>query len=249
MQNIDGFIKKVRDFNGLGLSSQVDCFAYYLLKITNMDGIKPMDIGKLFNCLRLPPHSNIPQYLRNNSKRNNKKSVKYFVKTGKYYMTPFGEKEVEEKYLRTPPTIKISNNLFPVSLFEKTRPYIEKVAYQAIACFDYGLYDACNVMLRRLLETLIIETFEKNGISNIIKNSQGDFYYLDDLIKITINETSFNLSRNCKSGLKEIKRNGDLSAHNRRFIAKREDIEKLSKDLRVVYQEFLQLIDYSSWIS
>lgn len=99
-------------------------------------------------------------------------------------------------------------------------------------------------MLRRLLETLVIETFEKYKIESKIKNSQGDYLYLDDLIKTSLAETQFNLSRNCKSGLREIKRLGDLSAHNRRFLAKKEDVEKLSKEVRVVYQELLQLIGY-----
>ncbi|MBI2464947.1 DUF4145 domain-containing protein [Candidatus Shapirobacteria bacterium] len=247
MLDLKSFTKSIFDHNDIGLSSQVDCFVYFLLKEQNKPGVRSSDVVACFDELNLPSYSNIPQYLKINAKRNVKKTARFFVKSGMYFLTPFGQKLIEEKYLKNPTTPEVSNNLLPISLFENTRGYIEKVAYQAIACFDNGLYDACNVMLRRLLETLIIETFEKNNLSTKIKNSQGDFYYLEDLIRLAVAEASFNLSRNCKSGLKEIKRFGDLSAHNRRFIAKRDDLINISKELRVVYQEFLQIIDYPNW--
>jgi hypothetical protein len=127
------------------------------------------------------------------------------------------------------------------SLVRGTRGYIEKVANQANGCYANGWYDACAVMIRRLIETLIIESFEKHQISNKIKNSSGDFLYLRDLITLTLNETSWNLSRNCKSALPKLKDIGDKSAHSRRFIAQRGDIDKILDELRVVVQEMVFL--------
>jgi hypothetical protein len=37
--------------------------------------------------------------------------------------------------------------------------------------YSAGWYDACAVMMRRLLETVIIEAFEQNGLDQKIKDS------------------------------------------------------------------------------
>ncbi len=133
--------------------------------------------------------------------------------------------------------------VIPFSVVRGTRGYIERVTNQANGCFEKGWYDACAVMIRRLLETLIIEAFEKFNIASRIKNASGDFYYLGDLINASINETAWNLSRNCKQSLPRLKSIGDKSAHSRRFVAQRGDIEPILDDIRVAVQEFVFLAD------
>ncbi|RZJ91852.1 MAG: DUF4145 domain-containing protein [Hymenobacter sp.] len=121
-----------------------------------------------------------------------------------------------------------------MALLTNTRGYIERVAEQAVKSYDVGLYDASCVMVRKLLEILIIELFEKNKIDSKIKNTAGDFFYLSDLISVLNNETAWNIGRNAKKGLAEIKKLGDMSAHNRRFTAKKSDLDKVKEDLRIV---------------
>lgn len=125
------------------------------------------------------------------------------------------------------------------SLVRHTRGYIEKIVHQINGSYDSGWYDSCAVMIRRLIETLIIECFEAHQIANKIKNASGDFLYLTDLINATLCEPSWNLGRNTKKALKNIKDIGDKSAHSRRFIAHRQDIEKHINDLRVSIQELV----------
>jgi hypothetical protein len=127
------------------------------------------------------------------------------------------------------------------SLVRSTRGYIEKVANQANGCYENGWYDGCAVMLRRLIETLIIETYEKFGIAGKIKTAQGDFFYLRDLIGSCVSEPIWNLSRNCKQALPRLKDLGDKSAHSRRYIAQRGDIDPLLLDVRLVVQELVYL--------
>lgn len=136
--------------------------------------------------------------------------------------------------------------LFPTELLIDTRGYIQNIASQAILCYDYGLYDASLVMMRKLIETLIIELFEFEGISEKIKNKDGYFLYLSDLIDKLQSEKKWNLSRNTQQSLPNIKKYGDLSAHNRRFSAKKTEMEKLKYDLRIVIEELVHLIDYPS---
>ena len=103
-----------------------------------------------------------------------------------------------EEGLRAPNDLVILS-----SLVRGTRGYIEKIGNQINGTYANGWFDSCAVMIRRLVETLIIESFEKHGLASKIKNSQGDFFYLRDLISQTLNEPSWNLSRNCKAARSE----------------------------------------------
>lgn len=134
-----------------------------------------------------------------------------------------------------------SQQVVPKSLFAGTRGYLERIANQVNGCYEKGWFDACAVMIRRLIETLIIECFEQHKISHKIKNASGDFLYLGDLIDKTILETSWNLERNARKSLPKLKDIGDKSAHSRRFNARRWDIDKIVDDLRVVTEEMVYL--------
>jgi hypothetical protein len=127
------------------------------------------------------------------------------------------------------------------ALVRETRGYLEKITHQINGTYSNGWYDACAVMIRRLIETLIIEVFEKHGIANNIQNQNGDFYYLSDLISATLSENTWNLTRNAKQALPKLKDIGDKSAHSRRFNAVRNDIDKINSEIRVVVQELVYL--------
>ncbi len=139
-----------------------------------------------------------------------------------------------------------TEQVLPFSLVRDTRGYIETVVHQINGTYEDGYYDACLVMIRRLLETLIIEAFEHKSAADKIKNSEGNFFFLDELIDTLAKQTDWNLSRNTKDALPRLKKFGDLAAHNRRFNAHRGDIEKLMNDLRVVVQELVYLADLAS---
>ena len=134
-----------------------------------------------------------------------------------------------------------SDDLFPLELVDNTKSYIEKTAKQACGCYDLGYFDASAVMIRKLLETLIIECFEAYVISSKIKNGSGDFFYLSDLITKFLDEDgkSWNVGRNTKRGLPKLKSIGDKSAHNRRFTARKKDLEDLCEDLRTTIEELV----------
>jgi len=136
-----------------------------------------------------------------------------------------------------------TQQVLPFSIVRNTRGYIEIITNQINGCYEKGWYDSCAVMIRRLVETLIIEAFEKHKKADKIKNSSGDFLYLRDLISVALNEKSWSLGRNVKKSLPKLKNIGDKSAHSRRFNAHRYDIDKVIDDLRDIIQEFLSLAD------
>jgi len=135
-----------------------------------------------------------------------------------------------------------SQSILPRALVTRTRGYIERVVDQINGCYEKGWFDGCAVMMRRLLETLIIESFEAHNLALEIKDPRtGDFLSLSDLISKTLKESSWNLGRNTKKALPRLKLIGDQSAHSRRYNAHREDIDKLTSDFRDVCQEFIYL--------
>lgn len=134
-----------------------------------------------------------------------------------------------------------SESILPWALVKQTRGYIEKVANQVNGCYEKGWFDGCAVMMRRMVETLIIECFEEHKIDNKIKNVAGDYFYLGDLVDAMLSETKWTLGRGTKKGLPKLKTIGDRSAHSRRYNAFRDDIDKVSDDFRVVCQELLYL--------
>lgn len=134
-----------------------------------------------------------------------------------------------------------SEQVVAFSLVRSTRGYIEKVVDQINGSYEQGWYDACAVMIRRLIETLIIETYEKHTIAQKIQKPNGDFLYLSDLIDCILSETTWNLGRNTKTALPRLKSIGDLAAHARRYNTHRQDINKIINDLRIVVQELVYL--------
>jgi len=138
-------------------------------------------------------------------------------------------------------TTSQTEHILSSSFVKGTRGYIERIVNQINGCYQEGWYDGCAVMMRRLLETLIIETYEHHKIEQRIKKPDGDFVYLSDLISLLLSESSWNLGRNTKKALVSIKNIGDYSAHSRRYNANRQDIDDIKNDFRIVVQELLYL--------
>jgi hypothetical protein len=151
--------------------------------------------------------------------------------------------ELQTRKWKSVPVEKVADNIFPLSLLAKSnRTYLIAIGRQMNGCFESGWYDACAVMMRRLLETIIIEAFEAKNIDSKIKNSQGEFVQLTELIAAALSETkAWNLSRNTKKALPRLRDVGHMSAHSRRFTAQKSDIEKVEGDCRVAMEEFLHL--------
>jgi hypothetical protein len=128
-----------------------------------------------------------------------------------------------------------------MAMVRGTRGYIERVAHQANGNYANGWYDACAVMLRRLLETLIIECYETHKIEDRIKDQSGNYLFLKDLVDRALAEQTWTLGRSVRSVLPKLKELGDKAAHNRRYNTHREDIDKILKELRDTTQELLVL--------
>jgi len=141
---------------------------------------------------------------------------------------------------RAAPTPREDDGLFPLSILAQTkRGYLVTVGRQMNGSYTMGWHDAAAVMMRRLIEVSIIEAFEARGIASKIKDADGNYLQLSDLIGKALAETNWSLSRNTKKALPGLRDVGHMSAHGRYFCARREDLEALRMGCRVVLEEFL----------
>ena len=150
----------------------------------------------------------------------------------------------ETRQLRHPPeqgAVSPTEEIIPFSVVRGTRGYLEAITHQINGSYHHGWYDACLVMMRRLVETLIVEVFEKHEMAAKIQTSSGDFLQLEALIGKIISEPSWSLGRATKRALLTVKRFGDNSAHSRRFSAHRGDIDNVQTGFRTAVQELISL--------
>lgn len=240
---IEEYINRIEGFLLLKSSEQIPYLGYYLTNFQDMESFTAKNIEDCFISLQLPPYSNISAYLSKGKK--SKRIIAH--RNGGYRLTKLMETKISssigELKLNEP-----TDNYFPLELLHNTRSYLIKTAKQAIQCYDYQFYDACLVMTRRLIETLIIELFERHKIKEKIQDTNGNYFFCSDLIDCLLSEkTLWTIGRNSVKALPDIKTKGDLCAHNRRFNATKSDVDSIKFGLRIVVEELVHLIDYEHW--
>jgi hypothetical protein len=144
------------------------------------------------------------------------------------------------------PMIEHASGYLPEPIWKNTRGYIEEVCRELNGSFFHAYYNAAAVMLRRLLETLIIEGYEHLGRETEIKDGGGNYLMLGDLAERACGEKGhrgINLGRDSKKALKEARDVGNWSAHARRFLAHARDLTRFQTGMRVLVQELIQIGD------
>jgi len=137
--------------------------------------------------------------------------------------------------------IPVTEQVLPLSLVGKTRTYFEKIVIQGNGCYEHQWFDACAVMIRRFVETLIIDLYEAKTKEAEIKDGNGEFFMLNKLIDRTLADSSWNLSRESKRTFPLVKTLGDRSAHNRRYVATKRDVDEVIPGLRVLADELFHI--------
>ena len=134
---------------------------------------------------------------------------------------------------------KVNDLVIPTEIVISEKGYFKKVIRQINGCYEDGYYDACFVMIRRAVETLIIEVFEFINQEKIIKKIDGNYITFDKLIDKTLENQNIHLSKIAKKDFKAIKKFGDAAAHNRRLNLKKSDIDKYSDSIRIIVEELI----------
>jgi hypothetical protein len=145
-----------------------------------------------------------------------------------------------------PPEINLETGYLPRQVWNKTRGYFEKVCRQLNGSYQFGFYDAALVMIRRAAETLIIEAYEYLKREGEIKDAEGNYFMLGELVNRSSAAGGLSLGREAKAALKEMKKLGDRSAHNRRYNAVKADLDDIRGGVRVVADELINIASLRS---
>jgi hypothetical protein len=134
--------------------------------------------------------------------------------------------------------IECDDIILPLSLYSNTRGYIESLSKQINASYEYDIFDGCAVLMRRLMEILLIHTYEANGLSDAIIEEKGH-KNLNLIIKDIVDKKRFNLTKQTKDSLNKIRELGNLSAHKIQYTTKKQYIDEVITEYRVIIEELL----------
>lgn len=137
-------------------------------------------------------------------------------------------------------TVQVSESIVPAEWVLGTRRYLERFVHQINGAYDYGFYDGCAALSRRLMESLIIEIYIASGRAHEIQDN-GVFFRLERLIAAIKNDKKVTLGRNVPKTMDDTKQLGDTAAHDRVYITPQQDIDDLKSRYRRMIRELLDL--------
>jgi hypothetical protein len=94
-------------------------------------------------------------------------------------------------------SLPASEYVLPLDVVKASRGYLKQITIQANGCYEKGWFDACSVMIRKLVEVLIIAVYEAKGEAETIKKD-GNFLVLSGLVDAILERTDWNLGRETK---------------------------------------------------
>lgn len=131
---------------------------------------------------------------------------------------------------------KIDDTILELKDFTDSRKYVLNLATQINGSYQFCFYDACAVMMRRLMEVLIIDAYESGNLESKILHN-GEYMQLSGLIGVISSKQDFKLSRNAKKWMETCKKIGDNAAHSRTYMTKPLDIDDFKVDYRNLISE------------
>lgn len=211
-------------------------FIWYHFVVKNSD-ITISEINEYFVDNALPKFNQT--YLKNDlrssknitkgDRPNSYKPVRKYIDelTDKY---PFAIQRSED--------IISDDSILPDILINLTRGYIESLGRQINAAYNNNIFDGCAVLMRRLLEILLIHSYEEVGKTSAISENDG-FKNLSYIINYTLSNKPFKLSKDTNETLDDFRQLGNFSAHRIQYNAKRKDIDNIKLKYRMTIEELL----------
>jgi len=205
--------------------------------VTHNSDITLSEINNYFVESALPKYNQT--YLKNDlrisknvTKRNNPSTYKPVQK----YIDEMSEKFPFVKKINE--DVTTDDTILPDTLLLSTRGYIESLGKQINCSYNNNIFDGCAVLMRRLLEILLIHSYEVSGKINDISDGSG-FKNLSYIINCINSNKLFNLSKEALEVLDDFRQIGNFSAHKIQYNAKRKDIDNIKLKYRLTIEELL----------
>jgi hypothetical protein len=161
---------------------------------------------------------------------------------GGFRLTNDYVRDLEQKYpqmSQKSQEIVDEGTILPEADYKNTRGYIETLAKQINACYEYNCFDGCAVIMRRLEEVLLILAYRHLSIDAAIKDANGNYFMLEGIVNDAKTNGTLNLSRNAKNDIETFRELGNFSAHKIEYTCKREYIRTEIQKFRALVNELL----------
>ena len=189
--------------------------------------------------------SSLPKYNQTYLK-NDLRASKNVIKGLKFNTYKPSRKYIDEMIQKHPfimvksEEVVTDDTILPDSLIVSTRGYIENLGKQINAAYNHNIFDGCAVLMRRLLEILLIHSYEES--KRISEISDGDEYKnLSFIINYTISNKPFTLCKEATEVLDNFRQLGNFSAHKIQYNAKRKDIDNIKLRYRLTIEQLLYI--------
>lgn len=235
---------RIEEFNriaGLDEHSELDKvarIAFYLAENKDQDEFEVGEISSLLVALGYAH----PNQTRLKGKIKKSKGFVKGSKPDRFRLSVAAKKQLRNTLpeINESEEIISDDSLLPEILLSETkRVYLSRIAQQINSTYEHNLFDACALMMRRLLEILLIHSFDYCGIGSEAKDADGNYVKLKTLINKAKSRTEIGLSPSAKSAIDEFRELGNLSAHRITYNCRRDDIRKIRLEYRAVVEELL----------
>lgn len=146
------------------------------------------------------------------------------------------ERDIGEMWTDTI-TIASNDELIEEAKFCKKRPYLDRLIQQINFTYGHNCYDACAVLMRRLFEVLLVLTYQNKGIEADIMKSDGSHKMLEGIVKDAVQNKALGIPSRISKNFDDFREVGNYSAHSITYTAGKLDIDKISRDYRVMMED------------
>lgn len=130
--------------------------------------------------------------------------------------------------------------VLPDALFQGLPTNFQNLCKQINASYENNLYDCTAVIMRRLLEGLLVLSFQNENIESAIMDKSGRHHVsLDQMIKVAEQSKELALSANTRKDMLLFKDLGNYSAHKIWYNCTQGDIKPHILKYRVIIEELL----------
>jgi len=125
-------------------------------------------------------------------------------------------------------------------ILDRMPPYIVRLVPQINGTYDQEWYEGTAMVLRRLMETLIIELYTRRGWSRDVQDPDtNEFLQFKSLIDKLNGDARLRMQRRTIEGLNKVKEVGDTAAHDFRIRIRKSDLDRIQSAVRLTCERLI----------
>jgi Histidine kinase-, DNA gyrase B-, and HSP90-like ATPase len=144
-------------------------------------------------------------------------------------------------------TKKATSDYISPEILDRMPPYILRLLPQINGAYENEWYEAAAMVLRRLVETLIIELYSRRGWTNDVQDpTTKEFLPLKALIGKINGDARLNTPKRTIDGLNNVKELGDTAAHDFKIRIRKTDLDRIQTSVRMTLEKLIFTIGETS---